>query len=1126
MAKQNFVHLHFHTSYSFLDGYNPVKKAVARLKELGFSSCAITDHGTLAGCWEFQEECLKQGIKPLLGNELYFTLDTSELTKPLDKRREEAMQRAVAAGALPEEHSKMTKKAITEAIEPYKYDTKDYHILFIAKNQKGWHNLIKLSSEASRIGTFNGRPHVDFNLIEKYHEDLICTTACIASYPSYQIQQGNYEQADWYLNKMRAIFQDDFYLEIQPLAIYKQHVTNLYYMEYAKKNNVKTIATNDVHWTNEDDADDHDTLLCVGLKTWKTNPNRMRYSPEFWIKTEEEIKHSFLEQDSHMSSNTEKYPDIEEVPLLEYDSEEYRAYAHQAIEETTRLAKKVSQDIKLHPDRILFPKFDTPHGLNEEQLFNMKAWRGLYKYLSQHKELDRNKYEHRLAEELRIINKKGYANYFLVVQEYVQWSNDNGVPTGPGRGSAAGSLALFCLGVTKNVDPIKYNLLFSRFMTEEREASPDIDTDLSWDGRDRTIQHLSDKYGEAQVAHVGTFSYLGVKSSIKDVCRALNYRPEQSDAITKEIDKLTEGDPAFTFAKADAWKEENPQKWELWNKLESQHQQAFSLCRKFEGIPRQFGVHASAIMIMPSPVTDWIPCRYVDGVGAVTLYNGDQVAYCAEKYDCLGLKTITILNKTINLINPRWTMEDLYEKADIHDASIYKYIQSCQTDAIFQLSSDMMKGLIKDIKPTTFEDLSAINALGRPGPLGSGQNKKYSDVKNKDKKPEYPIRDCEDILDRTFGAPVYQEQIMNISKKVSGFSDGQADIISRRIMCKKIVKEFPMMKRCHIYGKRNIEGPPGWEEDDNAPWYDPEGKFGGEIPGALANGYTKGEMEAYFDSIVNFTQYAFNFSHALCYAYIGYLCAWLKYYYPSQFMAAALTMASEDDKKELLPVLREMDISVLPPDINRSNKDYTPIDDKTILYGLGAVKGISDSTLPAILENRPYKSIEDAAERLSKQELKKNVAENLIKAGAFSFEDENRQNILNKFYVARKQKVKVNGKNVDLILDEEYNDSVIMRYEEESMGTHVTVFDWYEGLENGAPAQIEQATIIRVQEHTDKKGGLMAFVNFEKDGVKFEGVIFASKYKFLHFKFYEREGSKIDLFGKKMKNSFIIDDAR
>ena len=237
-------------------------------------------------------------------------------------------------------------------------------------------------------------------------------------------------------------------------------------------------------------------------------------------------------------------------------------------------------------------------------------------------------------------------------------------------------------------------------------------------------------------------------------------------------------------------------------------------------------------------------------------------------------------------------------------------------------------------------------------------------------------------------------------------------------------------------------------------------------------------------------------------------------------------MASEDDKKELLPVLREMGIAVLPPDINRSNKDYTPIDDKTILYGLGAVKGISDSTLPAILENRPYKSIEDAAERLSKQELKKNVAENLIKAGAFSFEDENRQNILNKFYAARKQKVKVDGKNIDLVLDEEYNDSVIMRYEEESVGTHVTVFDWYEGLENGAPVQIEQATITRVQEHTDKKGGLMAFVNFEKDGVKFEGVIFASKYKFLHFKFYEREGSKIDLFGKKTKNSFIVDDAR
>jgi len=1125
MTKQNFVHLHFHTSYSFLDGYNPVKKAVSRLKELGFSSCAITDHGTLAGCWEFQEECLKQRIKPLLGNELYFTLDTSELTKPLDKRREEAIQRAVVSGALPEEHSKMTKKAITEAIEPYKYDTKDYHILFIAKDQNGWHNLIKLSSEASRIGTFNGRPHVDFDLIEKYHEGLICTTACIASYPSYQIQQNNYKQANWYLDKMRAIFEDDFYLEIQPLAIYKQHVTNLYYMDYAKKNNVKTIATNDVHWTNEDDADDHDTLLCVGLKTWKTNPNRMRYSPEFWIKTEKEVKHSFLEQDSHMSSNTEKYPDIEEVPLLEYDSEEYQAYTLQAIEETTRLAEKVSQDIKMHPDKPIFPRIKSTDGLTSSQLLEMKAWKGLYKYLSKHKELNRKEYEHRLAEELFVICSKGFADYFLVVQEYNQWADDNNIPTGSGRGSAAGSLALFCLGVTKNIDPIKYDLLFSRFMTKERTSNPDIDLDYGYIGRANVIQHIKDYYGESNTAHIGTFSYLGVKSSIKDVCRALNYRPEQSDAITKEIDKLTEGDPAFTFTKADAWKEENPQKWELWNKLEQQHQQAFSLCRKFEGIPRQFGVHASGILAAPIPITDWVPCRYIEGM-AVTMYDGHNIEQVFVKLDVLGLRNLDIIQKTLENIGEGWSLEDLYNKIDVEDPSVYKYISSGQTDAVFQLSSDMMKGLIKDIKPNKFADIIALNGLARPGPISCGMASQYANIKNKGAKPQYPIRGVEDLLERTRGLIIFQENLMHISKRIAGFSDGQADLITRKTIAKKIKSMFPMMIRCHIYGKKNIEGPTGWEKDDKAPWYDPKGEYGGEIPGALALGYSEEEVHKYFDTIASYADYCFNQSHSATYSFTSFATAWLKYYYPSQFMAAALTMASEDDKKELLPVLREMGIAVLPPDINRSNKDYTPIDDKTILYGLGAVKGISDSTLPAILENRPYKSIEDAAERLSKQELKKNVAENLIKAGAFSFEDENRQNILNKFYAARKQKIKVDGKNVDLVLNEEYNDSVIMRYEEESMGTHVTVFDWYEGLENGVPTQIEQATITKVQEHTDKKGGLMAFVTLEKDGVKFEGVIFASKYKFLHFKFHEREGSKIDLFGKKTKNSFIIDDAR
>ena len=780
MAKQNFVHLHFHTSYSFLDGYNPVKKAVARLKELSFSSCAITDHGTLAGCWEFQEECLKQGIKPLLGNELYFTLDTSELTKPLDKRREEAIQRAVAAGALSKEHSKMTKRAITEAIEPYKYDTKDYHILFIAKNQNGWHNLIKLSSEASRIGTFNGRPHVDFNLIEKYHEDLICTTACIASYPSYQIQQDNYEQTNWYLDKMRAIFQDDFYLEIQPLSIYKQHVTNLYYMEYAKKHNVKTVATNDVHWTNEEDADDHDTLLCVGLKTWKTNPNRMRYSPEFWIKTHEEMIHSFTEQDRYMSLNKEMYPDMEEVPTLKYNNKEYQDYFSQAIKETTKLAEKVTQDIKMHPDSVLFPKTNPLGNLNSEETLEMKAWKGLYKYLKSKPELNKKTYEHRLADELSVICSKGFADYFLVVQEYVQWAADNDILVGPGRGSAAGSLTLFCLGVTKNIDPIEHDLLFSRFMTKERTALPDVDLDFEYFGRKFIIEHLEDYYKKKNVAHIGTFSYLGVKSSIKDVCRALNYRPEQSDAITKEIDKLTEGDPAFTFAKADAWKEENPQKWELWNKLEQQHQQAFSLCRKFEGIPRQFGVHASGILCMPEEVTNWIPCRYIDGQ-AVTLFDGHQVEKVSPKLDILGLRNLDIIKKTLENIGEGWTEEDLYKKVDIKDPSVYKYIRSGQTDSVFQLSSDTMKNLIKEIKPEKFDDIVAINGLCRPGPLSASFNVTYSDVKNKGKKPKYPIRGCEDILDKTYSVIVFQETLMQISKRIAGFSDGQADLITRKV---------------------------------------------------------------------------------------------------------------------------------------------------------------------------------------------------------------------------------------------------------------------------------------------------------------------------------------------------------
>lgn len=455
----NFIHLHFHTSFSFLDGYNPIDKAVARVKELGMTACAITDHNGLQGVYNFQQECQKQGIKPLLGAEMYYTPSVWELTKPLEERREDAIQKAAKAGEIDLEwaHNKKTKKSeINEKVKKYMYDTTGHHILFIAKNREGWHNLVKLTSEASRFGKFNGRYHCDMDLLRQYHENIICTTACISSYSSHMLQQGKTAEAFEYLRGLKEIFGDDFYLEIQPLNIEKQWQTNLFYMNMAKELGVKVVATNDVHWTRKEDWHDHEVLLCIGTGKTIDDPNRMSYSNDFWIKSEEEMIESFETQAQSMG-----------LPA------EYKEFYMQALAETVNVAAKVDDDIKLGYDHPIFPEVEVPEGMTAESYLTYLAYNGLYHYLSNHPECSRVEYEARLASELNVINPKGFAPYFLTVREYAIWCAENGILVGPGRGSAAGSLVLFSIGVTKLIDPIKSGLWFSRFLTKDRMEAPD-----------------------------------------------------------------------------------------------------------------------------------------------------------------------------------------------------------------------------------------------------------------------------------------------------------------------------------------------------------------------------------------------------------------------------------------------------------------------------------------------------------------------------------------------------------------------------------------------------------------------------------------------------------------------------
>lgn len=775
----DFVHLHFHTSYSFLDGYNPIKKAVSRIKELGMSACAITDHNSLAGIPEFQTECINNNIKPILGLEGYYTWDIKECSKTLEERQADALNRAIEAGVLPDNYleTKHKKKDYLETIKDYMYDTKQYHIILLAINQIGWHNLVKLQSEASRLCTFNGRFLCDNTLLRKYNEGIICQSACIGSPMAQLLINNRIEEAEQLILEWKDIFKDRFYLEIQPLNIPEQRLVNLKYMELCKKHNINPVATNDVHWTNYSDYEDHDTLLCIGTNKKKNDANRMKYSNDFWIKSKEEMISSFNNQ---LKTINEEYKN-------QYNNS-YIDFYMEALNNTNVIANRIDNNIKLGSGKPLFSDVKVPHNLTPEQYLRLLAWNGLYKYLSNNKELDTRIYEKRLAFELDIIINKGFAPYIIAVYEYTNWAKTHDCPIGPGRGSAAGSLVLFSIGITNNIDPIKYNLLFSRFLTKDRTAPPDIDIDFDYNNRDNVIVHLEEYYGKEKVAHIGTYTTMGVKSGLKDVGRVLDMPFDLvNNQICKKIDEINIDKTTPTFKDYDSLKDgnDNEQKqWVEFNKLEKQNKELFRLARAFEGIPRNFGVHASGILVTPCDVNDYVPTRLDKNTGVtITLYTGPQLEeYNFIKYDILGLKTISIIQDTLKLINEELSIENLYDCVDITDSQLYEYISDKNTDAMFQIESNLMKKIIDEIKPTEFNDIVAINAIARPGPISVGMDKEYANVKNGIENIKFPLKGIDNILKETYGTILYQEQLMAISKQVSGFNDGQADSITRKII--------------------------------------------------------------------------------------------------------------------------------------------------------------------------------------------------------------------------------------------------------------------------------------------------------------------------------------------------------
>lgn len=815
----NFVHIHSHTEYSLLDGFNRIENLINKVKDLNMKAIAITDHGTLAGTYEFHKKCKAAGIKPILGCEMYYTHDMKLLTLPIEDRKDKALLDALNNGVVIPEKAK--KKDVDKLVEPYLYDTRGYHLILLAKNQTGWNNLVKLTSEANEYGLFNGNPHTDIDLLRKYSEGLICSTACIGSVICSNLRKGKHDEAEKELLKLKEIFGDDLYIEIQPLNWSVQLTVNMLLIDLAKKHNIKLVASNDNHYTNKEDHYHHDILLCIGTKKKFSDTNRMRYSNEFWVRSYDEMIEAFKTQ---------------------FDDEEYLAIVKEAMANTMEIESKVEDNIQLGSDHELLPKVDVPAGYSPEQWIAEQCWLNLYRFLKKENKVDKLRiYEKRLKEELDVIVKKGFSSYILIVQDAINWGDKNGAPFGPGRGSGAGSLVLFLLGITKGTDPVEYGLLFSRFLTMNRTAMPDIDSDVSKLDRQKLIHYLDNKYGHDNTCQVGTLTLLGVKNGIKDIARVLDMPFSEVNGITKTIDEILP-EPSISFKKLDKLEVDNPTAYSKFKALEAKYKDLFAIARALEGLPRNYGVHAGGVLITPSPVNDFFPTRTVDGK-RVTVWDKNVVEEAGGvKYDFLGLNTVSIINLTLKFIEEnhgiKITMDELYNLKDIrNDENVFNMIKRQQSEAVFQMESNLFKNIIKDVQPDNINDLIAITSVARPGPLSAAMDQKYWKRKHGVEDITYPVHDIEHILGDTFGTIIYQEQIMQIAQHIAGFDDNQADSYLRKALAKKDKAKMELCKEWLIYGKS--------EQD----------KHGAPIKGAINNGYDKNELLAFWSDLEGYASY-------------------------------------------------------------------------------------------------------------------------------------------------------------------------------------------------------------------------------------------------------------------------------
>jgi DNA polymerase-3 subunit alpha len=892
MHHTNFVHLHLHTQYSLLDGAIRPAALLDTVLEYKMPAVAVTDHGNLFGAIDFYQKAMKKGVKPIIGCEAY-----------------------VAPGKMTD-RTPPARGAFSEA--------SNYHLILLVKNTKGYQNLCKLLSQAYLDG-FYYKPRVDKDLLAECNEGLIALSACLHGEVAHNLSLGRTGAAEKAALRYKEIFTDRrFYLEIQHNGIEEQERVNKGVIELGRKLDIPLVATNDCHYLKKEDARIHDILLCIQTGTTVDAKNRMRFSTdEFYLKSPEEMARAFAD-------------------------------TPEAIENTIEIAERCNVELTL--DEPHLPEFPLAPGMTIDEMVEEKAKAGLEERLASMAahgtELDSIKWEYfeRLGKELKVIEGMGFSGYFLIVADFIEYARSMDIPVGPGRGSAAGSLVAYALGIT-NLDPIKYNLLFERFLNPDRVSLPDIDIDFCFEGRDEVIRYVTEKYGPENVTQIITFGQMRARAVIRDVGRALDMPYGDVDRIAKLI-------PAELNITIDSALEKEPKLKKLAEE-DAKVGELIEVARALEGLPRHASTHAAGVVISNKPLVEYLPLYMgtKDNIVTTQYSMKDVEKIGLVKFDFLGLKTLTVIDKTLKLVKAnRGAVVDI-DAAPTDDPKTYELIASSNTNGIFQLESSGMKDLLRKLKPESIEDLIAAVALHRPGPLQSGMVDDFMRRKHKRASIKYEIPELKDILENTYGVIVYQEQVMEIAKVLACFTPGDADVL-RKAMGKKLPEEMVIQRSKFLDGSRQ-------------------------------KNIRKDKAEKIFDLMAKFAGYGFNKSHSAAYALIAFQTAYLKAHYPVEFMAALLSsdMDNTDQVVKYINECREMGIEVTPPDLNSSSKRFT-VTGEMIRFGLAAVKNVGSSAIDDILAEREEGAFTDLLDflvRIDSRKVNKKVAESLIRAGAFDF---------------------------------------------------------------------------------------------------------------------------------------------